>query len=61
MVEREREREGGRPALACESLLISKNIMYQKGAGDTAFARQSRIFDSIDALHAFYRMPKCLN
>ena len=26
-----------------------------------AFARQSRIFDSFDALHAFYRMPKCLN
>ena len=23
-------------------------------------ARQSRIIDSIDALHAFYRMPKCL-
>ena len=77
MVERERERErerevGGeraRPALAYESLLISKNIMYQLGAeNDTcryflcasAFARQSRIFDSIDALHAFYRMPNCL-
>ena len=27
----------------------------------SAFARQSRIFDSIDALLAFYRMPKCLN
>ena len=56
--------------LAYESLLISKNIIYQYGAkNDTwryflcalAFARQSRIFDNIDALHAFYRMPKCLN
>ena len=66
---REREREREREiALAYESLVISKNFMY--GAeNDTwrclscasAFARQSRIFDSIDALHAFYRMPKCLN
>ena len=28
-MERERERGGERPALAYESLLISKNIMYQ--------------------------------
>ena len=27
----------------------------------SAFARQSRIFDGIDALYAFYRIPKCLN
>ena len=26
----------------------------------SAFARQSRIFDGIDALYAFYRIPKCL-
>ena len=66
VVERERETQ----ARAYKSLVISKNIMYRcwKWYGTwrccscaSAFARQSRIFDSIDALHAFYRMPKCLN
>ena len=56
VVERERERE---LALAYKSLVISKNIMSFSCA--SAFARQSRIFDGIDALYAFYRIPKCLN
>ena len=61
MVERER-------ALAYESLVISKIIMYrcwklyfEMLLLRVGFARQSRIFDSIDALHAFYHIPKCLN
>ena len=63
---RERERARERPALAYESLLISKNISAEDDTWRylscaSAFARNSRIFDSIDALHAFYRMPKCLN
>ena len=55
---KERERETS----AC--ILISKNIMYDTRrcfSCASAFARQSQIFDSIDTLHAFYRMPKCLN
>ena len=62
---RERERERERLALAYESLVIScigaENDTWRCLSCRSAFARQSRIFDSIDALHAFYRMPKCLN
>ena len=67
---RERERERERPALAYESLLISKisciSRVLKMILGDyfscaSAFARQSRVFDSIDDLHVFYCMPKCLN
>ena len=67
--ERERERERIRGTSACiRSHVISKNIMYRcwkwhwrSFSCASAFAWKSRIFDSIDALHAFYRMPKCLN
>ena len=66
--ERERERERGRErerlALAYESLLIcvgAENDTWRCFSCASAFVRQSRIFDSIDALHAFYCMPKCLN
>ena len=58
--ERERERE------TSAYILISCNLeKYHASAWRcfscaSAFARQSRIFDSIDALHAFYRMAKCL-
>ena len=61
---------GGRErlALAYESLVISKiscigaeNDTWRCFSCASAFARHSRIFDSIDALHAFYRMPRCLN
>ena len=46
--------------LAYESLVISKNIMNGccKASHASAFARQRRIFDGIDALYAFYRMFK---
>ena len=68
---REREREGGggggggreRLALAYESLLIcvgAENDTWRCFSCASAIVRQSRIFDSIDALHAFYCMPKCL-
>ena len=57
----ERERE----TIACKSRKIScigaENDTWRCLSCASAFARQSRIFDSIDALHAFYHMPKCLN
>ena len=68
--EGERERERERETSACIRISCSLEKIACIGAeNDTwrcfscasAFARQSRIFDSIDALHAFYRMPKCLN
>ena len=61
---RERERERERQALAYESLvrkipcIAAENDTWRCFSRASAFARQSRIFDSIDA---FYRMPKCLN
>ena len=66
---REREREREREPSAC--IRISCNLEKSRIGAEhdtwrcfscaSAFARQSRIFDSIDALHAFYRMHKYLN
>ena len=63
--ERERERERARETSAC--LRISCNLekyhewVLKSFSCASAFARQSRIFDGIDTLYAFYRIPKCLN
>ena len=60
-----RERERERETRAC--IRISCNVekyhvsVLKMIFGDTSRAHRLRIFDSIDALHAFYRMPKCLN
>ena len=63
--ERERERETSaciRISCNLEKYHVSVLKMILGDASRaSAFARQSRIFDRIDALHAFYRMPKCLN
>ena len=59
--ERERERETS----AC--IRISCNLekyhewVLKSFSCASAFARRSRIYDGIDALYAFYRIPKCLN
>ena len=58
--ERERERERERLALAYESLVISKKN-HEWVLKSFSCASASRIFDGIDALYAFYRIPKCLN
>ena len=61
----ERERERERETSAC--IRISCNLekyhewVLKSFSCASAFARQSRIFDGIDALYAFYRIPKCLN
>ena len=58
---RERERE----TRAC--IRISCNLekyhewVLKSFSCASALARQSRIFDGIDALYASYRIPKCLN
>ena len=63
--ERERERERERETSAC--IRISCNLekyhewVLKSFSCASAFARQSRIFDCIDALYAFYCIPKCLN
>ena len=63
--ERERERERERLHSAC--IRISCNLekyhewVLKSFSCASAFARKSRIFDGIDALYAFYRIPKCLN
>ena len=63
--EREREREREKETSAC--IRISCNLekyhewVQKSFSCASAFARQSRIFDGIDALYAFYRIPKCLN
>ena len=67
--ERERERKRERETSACIQIFCNLEKKSCIGAENTwrrlscasAFARQSRMFDGIDALHAFYRMPKCLN
>ena len=61
--EREREREKERLALAYESCNLEKyhEWVLKSFSCASAFARQSRIFNGIDALYAFYRIPKCLN
>ena len=54
----ERERETS----ACIRISCNLESVLKMKLGDiSAFAWQSRIFDSIDALHAFYRIPICLN
>ena len=64
-IERERERERKKETSAC--IRISCNLekyhewVLKSFSCASAFARQSRIFDGIDALYAFYRIPKCLN
>ena len=59
---RKRERERERESSACIRISFNaENDTWRYFSCASAFARQSRIFDSIDALHAFYRMPKCLN
>ena len=63
--DRERERERKKETSAC--IRISCNLekyhewVLKSFSCASAFARQSRIFDGIDALYAFYRIPKCLN
>ena len=63
--ERDRERERKKENSAC--IRISCNLekyhewVLKSFSCASAFARQSRIFDGIDALYAFYRIPKCLN
>ena len=58
---RERERETS----AC--IRISCNLekyherVLKSFSSASAFAGRSRIFDGIDSLYAFYRIPKCLN
>ena len=62
---RERERKRKKETSAC--IRISCNLekyhewVLKSFSCASAFARQSRIFDGIDALYAFYRIPKCLN
>ena len=63
--ERERERKRKKETSAC--IRISCNLekyhewVLKSFSCASAFARQSRIFDGIDTLYAFYRIPKCLN
>ena len=60
-----RERERERETSAC--IRISCNLekyhecVLKSFSCASAFARKSRVFDGIDALYAFYRIPKCLN
>ena len=68
--ERERERERREREREIETsayIRISCNLekyhewVLKSFSCASAFARQIRIFDGIDALYAFYRIPKCLN
>ena len=56
---RERERERERERLALNICIGAENDTWRCFSCVSAFARQSRIFDSIGALHAFNRMAKC--
>ena len=58
---------GGRERETSACIRISCNLekyhewVLKSFSCASAFARQSRIFDGVDALYAFYRIPKCLN
>ena len=58
-----RERERERLALAYDKKyhVLVWNRYLEMLLVHIGFCTTSRIFDSIDALHAFYLMPKCLN
>ena len=58
---RERERERERETQARAYGIGAENDTWRCFSCASAFARKSRIFDSIDAKHAFFRMTKCLN
>ena len=64
--ERERERETSAcMGIPCNlekiSCIGAENDTWRYFSCASAFARQPPIFNSIYALHAFYRMPKYLN
>ena len=65
--ERERERESRRERDYSACIRISCNLekyhewVLKSFSCASAFAPQSRIYDGIDALYAFYRIPKCFN